>query len=106
VARYYHRRQPLINADPLAAQPAAITAVIVCYDEEPQQIHAAVDSLRGQTRPPSEIMIVDNGQRAPWPRLCAATPQRSWRSSRAVASATVAASTWQPHPQAVTTWSA
>lgn len=38
-----------------------ITGVIVCYDEEPEQIREAVDSLREQTRPPSEIVIVDNG---------------------------------------------
>jgi GT2 family glycosyltransferase len=46
------------------AQPAAmttITAVIVCYDEDPSQLRAAVDSLLAQTRPAAEIMIVDNG---------------------------------------------
>lgn len=41
--------------------PPTIAAVIVCYDEEPQQIMAAVDSLLAQTRPPNEIIIVDNG---------------------------------------------
>jgi GT2 family glycosyltransferase len=40
---------------------SSITAVIVCYDEEPEQIRTAVDTLLAQTRPPSEVMIVDNG---------------------------------------------
>jgi GT2 family glycosyltransferase len=38
-----------------------ITAVIVSYDTEPQEIRAAVDSLLAQTRAPAEILIVDNG---------------------------------------------
>lgn len=46
-----------------------VTAVIVCYDEQAEQIRAAVDSMRAQTRPPSEIVIVDNG---PGARLAAA----------------------------------
>jgi GT2 family glycosyltransferase len=54
----------LTNVNPLPASTASITAVIVCYDEEPEQIRAAVDSLLAQTRPPSEIMIVDNGPEA------------------------------------------
>jgi len=37
-----------------------ITAVIVSYDTEPQEIRAAVDSLLSQTRAPAEILIVDN----------------------------------------------
>jgi GT2 family glycosyltransferase len=41
-----------------------ITAVIVCYDEEPEQIRAGIDSLLAQTLPPSEILIVDNGPQA------------------------------------------
>jgi GT2 family glycosyltransferase len=45
----------------LSSDKPTIAAVIVCYDEEPEQIQAAVDSLLAQTRPPVEIMIVDNG---------------------------------------------
>jgi GT2 family glycosyltransferase len=48
---------------------STITAVIVCYDEQPEQIRAAVDSLLRQTRAASEIMIVDNG---PGAKLAAA----------------------------------
>jgi len=40
---------------------SSIAAVIVCYDEEPEQIRTAVDTLLAQTRPPSEVLIVDNG---------------------------------------------
>lgn len=50
-----------------AAQPdrggtdtATITAVIVCYDEEPQEIRTAIDDLLKQQRAPAEILIVDN----------------------------------------------
>ena len=38
-----------------------ITAVIVSYDEEPEQLRSAVDSLLAQTRPPAEILIMENG---------------------------------------------
>lgn len=41
--------------------PGSVTAVIVCYDEPPEDVGAAIDSLLAQTRPPSEILIVDNG---------------------------------------------
>ncbi|HEX4466642.1 MAG TPA: glycosyltransferase family 2 protein [Solirubrobacteraceae bacterium] len=40
---------------------AGIAAVIVCYDEQPEQIRDAVESLLSQTRPPDSVMIVDNG---------------------------------------------
>jgi GT2 family glycosyltransferase len=44
-----------------ATSPApTITSVIVCYDEDAEQIRAGIDSLLGQTRPPSEILVVDN----------------------------------------------
>jgi GT2 family glycosyltransferase len=39
---------------------STITAVIVSYDESPQQIRTAVESLLGQTRAPAEILVVDN----------------------------------------------
>jgi GT2 family glycosyltransferase len=39
----------------------SITAVIVSYDEEPAQLRGAVDSLLAQSRPPSEVLIMDNG---------------------------------------------
>jgi GT2 family glycosyltransferase len=45
---------------PAAGHTTAITAVIVCYDQSPQQIRAAIDSLLAQTRAPSEILLVEN----------------------------------------------
>ncbi|MHB8469146.1 MAG: glycosyltransferase family 2 protein [Gaiellaceae bacterium] len=39
----------------------AVSAVIVCYDEEPADIRSALDHLLSQTRPPDEILVVDNG---------------------------------------------
>jgi GT2 family glycosyltransferase len=47
----------------LSSDKPTIAAVIVCYDEEAEEIRAAVDSLLTQTRTPVEIMIVDNGPR-------------------------------------------
>jgi GT2 family glycosyltransferase len=47
-------------------QPASkttITAVIVSYDESPEEIGAAVQSMLGQTRAPAEILVIDNGSR-------------------------------------------
>ena len=41
---------------------STISAVIVSYDETPQQLREAVEGLRGQNRPPEEILIVDNGR--------------------------------------------
>ena len=40
---------------------ATVTAVIVCYDEQPDEIRAALDGLLAQTQPPAEILVVDNG---------------------------------------------
>jgi GT2 family glycosyltransferase len=40
-----------------------ITAVIVSYDESPEQIQSAVEGLLGQTRPATEILVVDNGSK-------------------------------------------
>ena len=42
------------------ARTTTITAVLVSYDETPQQLRAAVDSLLAQTRAPAEILIIDN----------------------------------------------
>jgi len=42
------------------ARTTTITAVLVSYDESPQQLRAAVDSLLSQTRAPAEILIIDN----------------------------------------------
>jgi GT2 family glycosyltransferase len=39
---------------------AAVTAVVVCYDEQPQELRGAVDALLAQTLPPQEILLVDN----------------------------------------------
>jgi GT2 family glycosyltransferase len=39
-----------------------ITAVIVSYDEQPEQLRGAVESLLAQTRPPVEILIMNNGR--------------------------------------------
>jgi GT2 family glycosyltransferase len=39
----------------------SVSAVIVCYDEPPEDIREALDHLLEQTRPPDEILVVDNG---------------------------------------------
>src|SRR6266571_7160053 len=41
---------------------SSISAAIVSYDEEPAQLRAAVESLLAQTRPPIEVLIMDNGE--------------------------------------------
>jgi GT2 family glycosyltransferase len=45
----------------LTASDAAITAVIVFYEGEVDEVSAAIDSLLGQTLPPAEILVIDNG---------------------------------------------
>lgn len=42
------------------AQVTTITAVLVCYDEAPEEIHTSLDSLLGQSRAPLEILVIDN----------------------------------------------
>jgi N-acetylglucosaminyl-diphospho-decaprenol L-rhamnosyltransferase len=43
-----------------SAQTTTIAAVLVSYDESPEQLRQAVDSLLAQTRAPAEILIIDN----------------------------------------------
>jgi GT2 family glycosyltransferase len=40
---------------------ATVSAVVVGYDEHPDELREAVDGLRAQSRPPDEILVVDNG---------------------------------------------
>jgi GT2 family glycosyltransferase len=40
---------------------STVTAVVVCYDEDPGELRKAVDGLLAQARAPEEILIVDNG---------------------------------------------
>lgn len=44
-----------------SALAESVTAVIVCYDERPEELRAAIDGLLAQTRPPAEIVVVNNG---------------------------------------------
>ena len=39
---------------------APVSAVIVCSFEEPDAVRATLDSLLAQTRPPAEVLVVDN----------------------------------------------
>lgn len=39
---------------------ASVTAVIVCSFEPPDAVASTVESLMGQTRPPAEVLLVDN----------------------------------------------
>lgn len=47
-------------ASDAGAQTTTISVVLVSYDESPQQLRTAVDSLLAQTRAPAEILIIDN----------------------------------------------
>ena len=40
---------------------STVTAVIVCYDERPSELRSAIDGLMAQTRPPDQVLVVDNG---------------------------------------------
>ncbi len=42
------------------AQTTTVTAVLVCYDESPEEIRASLESLLGQSPAPLEVLIVDN----------------------------------------------
>ena len=49
------------QVNPHRAPAGTIAAVIVSYDEDASQTRAAVDSLLAQTRPPREILVMNNG---------------------------------------------
>jgi GT2 family glycosyltransferase len=46
-----------------------VCGIVVTYDEQPETVRAAIDSLRAQTRPPDEILLVDNRPGAVIPPL-------------------------------------
>jgi GT2 family glycosyltransferase len=43
------------------AQNGTVTAAIVCYDSDADELRQAIDSLLSQTRPPQRILLLDNG---------------------------------------------
>lgn len=47
----------------------SVCGIVVTYDEDPGIVRAAIDSLRSQTRPPDEILLVDNRPGATLPPL-------------------------------------
>jgi GT2 family glycosyltransferase len=63
---------------------APVTAVIVCSFEDPAVLQRTIGSLRAQTRPPAEILVIDNHpEGAPGSALEAAgEPVRVVRSGR------------------------
>ena len=48
-------------ARPETEPTTTITTAIVSYDESPEEIRAALESLLAQTRAPTEILVIDNG---------------------------------------------
>lgn len=50
---------------------ASVSAVIVCYLGDPEEVREALASLASQTRPPGQIVVVDNSP-DPWHREVAA----------------------------------
>ena len=56
------------------ARGMTVSAAIVCYDEELEQVREAIERLLDQARPPEEILVVDND---PGGRLAG-----SWGSGR------------------------
>ncbi|HEX5307680.1 MAG TPA: glycosyltransferase family 2 protein [Solirubrobacteraceae bacterium] len=42
-------------------QSGTVTAAIVCYDSDSEELRLAIDSLRSQSRPPRQILLLDNG---------------------------------------------
>jgi GT2 family glycosyltransferase len=43
-----------------SAPATSIAAVLVCYDESPEEIRASLESLLAQSRAPAEVVVVDN----------------------------------------------
>jgi GT2 family glycosyltransferase len=52
-----------------------ITAVIVFYEGDADEVAAAIDSLLAQTRPPAEILVIDNGPMGLAEQLAGQPPQ-------------------------------
>lgn len=44
----------------MCAVSSAVTAVVVCYDEDPRALRGALDAIAQQSRPPDQILLVDN----------------------------------------------
>jgi glycosyltransferase involved in cell wall biosynthesis len=61
------------------AEESSVSVVITTYDEEPRYLREAVESVLAQTKPPNEILVVDDGS-----RLDTSEPLRSFPSVRAI----------------------
>ena len=48
------------GAGPRDALRTTVTAVVVSYDESPEEIHASLDSLLAQSPSPLEVLVIDN----------------------------------------------
>ncbi len=56
------------------AQAGTISAVLVCYDESPEQIRSALASLLAQSRAPLEVLVVDNTGKGTYARELSDAP--------------------------------